>query len=180
MSSTPKLSVTTTPSATNLPGRSHNGPPHVIAFDPPLGATNVDPARTTLAVTFDRVMDREGWAWVIEDKATAPDIGESTWDAAVRTNSAPVRLEPGRTYVVWINSPQYSYFKDPQGRPATPVRWTFTTRPLLRRRGSRQLSTALALPLPTLGSFRGAPSASSASSAECSSLRAAGLCRKAA
>ena len=98
------------------------------AFDPPLGATNVDPARTTLAVTFDRAMDREGWAWVIEDKATAPDIGESTWDAAVRTNSAPVKLEPGKTYVVWINSPQYSYFKDPQGRAATPVRWSFTTR----------------------------------------------------
>ena len=100
----------------------------MIAFDPPLGATNVDPARTTLAVTFDRVMDREGWAWVIEDKATAPDIGESTWDGEVRTNSAPVKLEPGKTYVVWINSPQYSYFKDTLGETATPVRWTFTTR----------------------------------------------------
>ncbi len=129
--STPKLSVTTTPGPATGPGSiaDLNAPPHVVAFDPPLGATNVDPARTTLAVTFDRAMDREGWAWVIEDKATAPDIGESTWDAAVRTNSAPVKLEPGKTYVVWINSPQYSYFKDPQGRAATPVRWSFTTRP---------------------------------------------------
>jgi hypothetical protein len=126
-SSTPKLSVTTTPQSSNAPG-AHTGPPHVIAFDPPLGATNVDPARTQLSVTFDRVMDREGWAWVIEDKATAPDIGESTWDAELRTNSAPVRLEPGKTYVVWINSPQYSYFKDTLGETATPVRWTFTTR----------------------------------------------------
>lgn len=128
--STPKLSVTTTPGPVSGPGSiaDLNAPPHVVAFDPPLGATNVDPARTTLAVTFDRAMDREGWAWVIEDKATAPDIGESTWDAAVRTNSAPVKLEPGKTYVVWINSPQYSYFKDPQGRAATPVRWSFTTR----------------------------------------------------
>jgi len=126
-SSTPKLSVTTTPQASKLPGE-HSGPPHVIAFDPPLGATNVDPARTAIAVTFDRVMDREGWAWVIEDKSTAPDIGESTWDAEVRTNTAPVRLEPGKTYVVWINSPQYSYFKDPLGESATPVRWSFTTR----------------------------------------------------
>ncbi len=132
-SSTPKLSVTTTPST---PGTTTAtavqadplGPPQVVAFDPPLGATNVDPARTVLAVTFDRAMDREGWAWVIEDKSTAPDIGESSWDAAVRTNSAPVKLEPGKTYVVWINSPQYSYFKDPQGRTATPVRWSFTTR----------------------------------------------------
>ena len=64
----------------------------------------------------------------VKGEATAPDIGESTWDAEVRTNSAPVKLEPGKTYVVWINSPQYSYFKDPQGRAATPVRWSFTTR----------------------------------------------------
>ena len=123
-SSPPQLSVQTRPSAPS----DVSTPPHVVAFDPPLGATNVDPARTVLAVTFDRAMDREGWAWVIEDKSTAPDIGESTWDAEVRTNSAPVRLEPGKTYVVWINSPQYSYFKDLQGRTATPVRWSFTTR----------------------------------------------------
>ena len=129
-SSTPKLSVTTSPAPASGPGAivDLNRPPHVIAFDPPLGATNVDPARSVLAVTFDRAMDREGWAWVIEDKATAPDIGESSWDAEARTNSAPVRLEPGKTYVVWINSPQYSYFKDLQGTPATPVRWSFTTR----------------------------------------------------
>lgn len=126
-SSTPKLSVTTTPSAASAPAEPV-GPPQVVAFDPPLGATNVDPARTVLAVTFDREMDREGWAWVIEDRSTAPDIGESSWDATVRTNSAPVRLEPGKTYVVWINSPQYSYFKDLAGRTATPVRWSFTTR----------------------------------------------------
>lgn len=129
-SATPKLSVTTTPGTPGAPAApaEESGPPHVVAFDPPLGATNVDPARTVLAVTFDRPMDRDGWAWVIEDKSTAPDIGESTWDATVRTNSAPVKLEPGKTYVVWINSPQYSYFKDPQGRTATPVRWSFTTR----------------------------------------------------
>lgn len=127
-SSTPKLSVTTTPGTSSAPAIASDIAPHVVAFDPPLGATNVDPARTVLAVTFDRVMDREGWAWVIEDKSTAPDIGDSSWDSTVRTNSAPVKLEPGRTYVVWINSPQYSYFKDPQGTPATPVRWSFTTR----------------------------------------------------
>jgi RNA polymerase sigma-70 factor (ECF subfamily) len=132
-SSTPKLSVTTTPtpagdSAPATQITDPNGPPQVVAFDPPLGATNVDPARTRLSVTFDRTMDPEGWAWVIEDKATAPDIGESSWDAAVRTNTTPVRLEPGKTYVVWINSPTYPFFKDPQGRTATPVRWSFTTR----------------------------------------------------
>ena len=124
--STPPLPVSESPG-------TQSGAPRVVAFDPPLGATEVDPLRTTLAVTFDRVMDREGWAWVIEEKSTAPDIGESSWDAAVRTNSVPVRLEPGKSYVVWINSPQYSYFKDPLGRAATPVRWSFATRGTAQR-----------------------------------------------
>jgi RNA polymerase sigma-70 factor (ECF subfamily) len=103
------------------------GAPHPIAFDPPLGAAGVDPSRNTLAVTFDRPMDPQGWAWVVESTQTAPDIGESHWDAAVRVNTAHVRLEPGRDYVVWINSPAFAYFRDTAGVPAVPVRWEFST-----------------------------------------------------
>ena len=124
---TPKLSVTTTPNPAPAAAEAV-GPPHVVAFDPPLGATNVDPARTVLAVTFDRPMDREGWAWVIEDKSTAPDIGESSWDASLRTNSAPVKLEPGKTYAIWINSRRFQNFKDEQGQPALPYLLVFKTR----------------------------------------------------
>ena len=103
--------------------------PRAIAFDPPQGATDVDPARTTLSVTFDRAMDREGWAWVVEAPETAPEIGESRWDETLRVNTATVRLQPGRTYVVWVNSSTYSYFRDQTGAPAHPVRWTFSTAP---------------------------------------------------
>jgi len=102
--------------------------PAAIGFDPPNGAFDVDPGRRTITVTFDREMDRQGWAWVIENPATAPKTGESRFDATGRSNSVDVELEPGRTYVVWVNSPEYSYFRDPNGVPATPVRWTFTTR----------------------------------------------------
>jgi hypothetical protein len=102
--------------------------PQVVAFDPPNGAADVDPARGTITVTFDREMDRQGWAWVIENPATAPETGESRFDPTGRANSVDVQLEPGRTYVVWVNSPEYPYFRDPSGVPATPVRWTFSTR----------------------------------------------------
>lgn len=101
--------------------------PRVIDLDPPAGATDVDPARTTLAVTFDREMDRDGWAWVTESSETAPDIDESTWDSSLRVNTTKVRLAPGRSYVVWINSATYSYFRDTQGRTLAPLRWTFST-----------------------------------------------------
>jgi RNA polymerase sigma-70 factor (ECF subfamily) len=102
--------------------------PRAIAFDPPLGASAVDPARATIAVTFDREMDPEGWAWVVEESSTAPELGASSWDPAVRTNTAQVKLEPGRSYVVWVNSERFAYFRDRAGTSAPPVRWTFATR----------------------------------------------------
>jgi hypothetical protein len=103
--------------------------PQVIALEPPAGATDVDPQRTTLAVTFDREMDPEGWAWVVESPLTAPQIGESRWDDALRVNTAEVVLAPGRNYVVWLNSATHPYFRDRAGRALEPVRWTFSTAP---------------------------------------------------
>jgi RNA polymerase sigma-70 factor (ECF subfamily) len=102
--------------------------PRVVALDPPQGARDVDPARGFLAVTFDRAMDPEGWSWVIENPDTAPELGEAAFDAAGRTNTVAVRLEPGRTYVVWVNSSTYAYFRERGGATAEPLRWTFTTR----------------------------------------------------
>lgn len=120
---TPKVNVTTTTTSSAPVANA----PHAVVFDPPNGATGVDPSRTSLSVTFDRPMDPQGWAWVIESKATSPDLGDSAWDAAVRTNTVQAKLEPGRDYVLWVNSPQYPYFKDLAGTSAHPVRWTFST-----------------------------------------------------
>lgn len=101
--------------------------PRVVALDPSDGATEIDPTRGTLSATFDREMDRDGWAWVVESDDTAPELGESSWDTLGRTNTVVARLEPGRTYVLWINSAQFDYFKDLAGTPATPRRWVFST-----------------------------------------------------
>ncbi len=114
-----------TPPSSAAPTRSG---PRVAALDPPQGARDVDPARDFLAVTFDREMDPEGWSWVIENPETAPELGDARFDAARRTNTVAVRLEPGRTYVVWVNSAQYDYFRDRDRVSAAPLRWTFTTR----------------------------------------------------
>jgi RNA polymerase sigma-70 factor (ECF subfamily) len=103
------------------------GAPPAAALDPPDGASGVDPSRTTLSATFDREMDRDGWAWVVESPATAPELGTSSWDASGRINTVAAKLAPGRSYVVWINSPQFAYFRDRAGSLATPRRWTFST-----------------------------------------------------
>lgn len=133
---TPELKVTTAPAATPAAGAAPAAPvpasgrpaPRVVAFDPPNGALDVDPKRASLSVTFDRAMDPEGWAWVIERPESAPTLGESSFDPTRTVNTVVATLEPGRTYVVWVNSPQFAYFKGADGTPATPVRWTFTTR----------------------------------------------------
>ena len=127
--SAPKRALQTAEPASPASGLQAALPPVETTVDPPNGATDVDPLRTTLSATFDRPMDPEGWAWVIEHPTTAPELGEATWDAGQLTNTSKVRLEPGRSYVVWLNSPQYSYFRDRQGVAAKPFRWTFSTRP---------------------------------------------------
>lgn len=114
------------PSPEQAPAFGPNSP-RVVSTDPPAGATGVDPSRTTLSVTFDRDMDPEGWAWVKEDPATTPEIGEARFDVSGRTNTVPVKLEPGRHYVIWINSERFPYFKGTDGTPAMPFRWSFST-----------------------------------------------------
>jgi hypothetical protein len=103
--------------------------PRVVAVDPPLGARDVDPRRTSLSVTFDRPMDPVGWAWVTEDPATAPELGEAvTWSVDGRTCTVDTVLAPNRHYVLWINSERFDYFKDVSDVSAAPFRWDFSTR----------------------------------------------------
>jgi hypothetical protein len=37
-----------------------------------------------------------------------------------KTCVLPVKLEPGKTYVIWINSGKYNYFKDKDENSAIP------------------------------------------------------------
>ena len=40
----------------------------------------------------------------------------------------PVRLEPGKGYVIWVNSPKYNNFKDTSHQSAVPYLLVFETR----------------------------------------------------
>lgn len=102
--------------------------PRVVAVDPPAGAIGIEPGRRLLSVTFDREMDRGGWAWLREEPGSAPELtGKMSFDASGRTHSVEAELEPGRTYVLWINNEEIQHFRDTRGVPAVPFRWTFTT-----------------------------------------------------
>ena len=45
-----------------------------------------------------------------------------------RTCVLPVRLEPGQTYAIWVNTDKFGNFKDTDGRSAVPYLLVFRTK----------------------------------------------------
>jgi RNA polymerase sigma-70 factor (ECF subfamily) len=106
-------------------------PPVVIKTVPQSGDTQVDAARTKeIRVTFSKEMRDKSWSWSQISDATMPKIsGDVRYDTDKRTCIAPVALEPGRTYVLWLNSERFHNFADADGRPAVPYLLVFETAP---------------------------------------------------
>ena len=48
-------------------------------------------------------------------------------DQLKRTCVLPVKLEPGKTYAIWLNSQKFGNFKDTDGRSAVPYLLVFRT-----------------------------------------------------
>jgi hypothetical protein len=103
--------------------------PVVIKSVPEAGADNVDPATTQISVTFSKPMQAGGWSWCVLSKESYPGTSEAPkYLEDKRTCVLPVKLQPGRTYAVWINSEKFSEFKDTKGQAAVPYLLVFKTR----------------------------------------------------
>ena len=106
-----------------------DGRPVVEATVPVHGDRQVDPGLSEIRVTFDRPMltDRM-WSWCLESEETWPALDpDGVRYVDDRTCVAPVRLEPGRTYVIWFNTEHQDAFRDTHHRPAVPYRLEFAT-----------------------------------------------------
>jgi len=104
-------------------------PPVVIKTVPQAGVTNVPPGEFVIKVTFSKKMHTHSWTWSSAWQNSEPDfIGDPHYDAALRTCSVKVKLEPDKTYGFWINSQNYQNFCDAAGRPAVPYLLTFKTK----------------------------------------------------
>ena len=105
-------------------------PPAVIKTVPVSGDTNVDAAKTKeIRVTFSKEMTDKSWSWSqISDDTMPPISGPVHYDKDKRTCIAPVALEAGRTYVLWLNSARFKNFQDADGRPAVPYLLVFETK----------------------------------------------------
>jgi hypothetical protein len=100
--------------------------PKVLITSPQNGST-VPPSVAELKVTFDHQM-AESWSFVTGGEKAFPEvIGNPYRSGDHITITLPIRLQPGHTYVVWLNSDRYKNFKDEDGNAAEPYRLTFST-----------------------------------------------------
>lgn len=105
-----------------------NQPPVVVRTIPESGAKNVDPALPEIRVTFSKEMMDKSWAWVQIAPENFPQIiGEPRYLKDNKTCILTVRLEPGKTYIIWLNTQRFTNFKDTDGRPAQPYLLMFET-----------------------------------------------------
>ncbi len=104
-------------------------PPVVVKTLPEAGATEVDPKLTEIKVTFSKDMQDGSWSWAMLSKESFPTMdGKPKYLADKRTCVLPVKLEPGKTYAIWVNSEKFRNFKDTDGRPAVPYLLVFKTK----------------------------------------------------
>lgn len=104
-------------------------PPVVVQTIPAAGSAGVDPALTEIRVTFSMDMDPGRWSWNAWDEKAFPLLaGQPRYLADGRTCVLPVRLEPGKTYAVWLNSDTNKNFRSRQGSPSVPYLLIFQTR----------------------------------------------------
>jgi hypothetical protein len=108
-------------------------PASVVKTVPPAGATGVDPALKEISVTFSKDMLDGSWSVCQstpnENYPETPDGGGGLrYLPDKRTCVMPVKLQPGRTYVLWFNRGQYQNFRDTDRLSSVPYLLVFETR----------------------------------------------------
>jgi hypothetical protein len=104
-------------------------PPGVISTHPHNGARDVVPSLQEISVTFSEQMMDKSWSWCYEVRDTFPQVtGQPYYTENNTKNVLPVRLEPNKEYVIWINTVNFRDFRDEAGNPAVPYRLVFQTR----------------------------------------------------
>lgn len=101
-------------------------PPVVVKTVPEAGDTKVAASTKEIRVTFSKPMQDGSWSWSQISTETFPKIaGKPHYLEDRKTCVLPVKLEAGKTYVLWLNSQKFRNFKDTAGRPAVPYLLVF-------------------------------------------------------
>ena len=105
-------------------------PPVVVKTVPQAGSATVDAGATTeIRVTYSKAMQDKSWSWSTWGEENFPKTtGKPHYAPDGRTAVLPVKLEPGRTYAIWLNSNNFGNFKDTDGNQAVPYLLVFETK----------------------------------------------------
>jgi hypothetical protein len=104
-------------------------PPSVVKTVPECGDMKVDPKLKEITVTFSKdMMTEKMWSVCQVSKEHYPEGRGDVHYKDDRTFVFPVRLEPGKTYVMWFNRGQYNAFRDEDNNPAVPYQLVFKTK----------------------------------------------------
>ena len=104
--------------------------PSVVKTVPESGVMTVDAATTTqIKVTFSKEMTDGSWSWSQMSKDSFPQIvGNPKYLDDKKTCVIDVKLEPKKTYVIWVNTQKFGNFKDTDGSSAVPYLLVFQTK----------------------------------------------------
>jgi hypothetical protein len=105
-------------------------PPSVVITVPQSGDTTVDATATKqISVTFSKKMMDGSWSWSQMSKETFPEIvGTPKYLEDKKTCVIDVKLEPKKTYIIWVNSQKFAGFKDADGNSSVPYLLVFQTK----------------------------------------------------
>jgi RNA polymerase sigma-70 factor (ECF subfamily) len=103
-------------------------PPVIVKTLPQAGAADINAGTTEIQVTFSKDMMDQSWSWSqLSDESFPKIIEKPKYLKDKRTCVLSVKLEPGKTYAIWLNSQKFGNFKDADGRPAVPYLLVFKT-----------------------------------------------------
>ncbi len=103
--------------------------PLVVNTFPSNGSRDINPSISEIAVTFNEAMMDGNWSWAYTNINEFPEMkGDPYFTEDFTKNILPVKLEPNREYIIWINSEKFQNFKDRSGNPLAPYKFTFKTK----------------------------------------------------
>jgi hypothetical protein len=107
-------------------------PPSVVKTVPECGDKKVPATTKQIEVTFSKdMMTKKMWSWCMQSQASFPEITNQKGIKYLqdkRTCILPVKLKPGKTYAIWINTQKNNAFRDTKGTPAIPYLLVFKTK----------------------------------------------------
>lgn len=79
--------------------------------------------------TFSKDMQDGSWSWATLCRESFPKtVGKPRYLADKRTCVLPVKLNPGKTYAIWVNTETFGNFKDSEGHSAVRYLLVFKTK----------------------------------------------------